>query len=316
MELSNSPEATAINRQHNMPMSANYGGTHESRSSKQLAAGNHGVDNINSIINNSNNNISQGGANVLRPDHHHHHQQQPVNTSLTVKKPPNPLRYKECLKNHAANMGGYAVDGCGEFMPSGEEGTIEALKCAACGCHRNFHRREINGSNKMSLLALPSPISINTNNSSSINEYAEDYGHNHHNSSSNNNMNNLMQGFGHYHNSSGLGFLPQHHHLHHHHRYMHSLINHSNIKVGHGGARSAKRFRTKFTMEQREKMFEFSEKLGWRIQKDDEAAVQEFCAEAGVKRHVLKVWMHNNKNTFGKKLLRFTEAFNPLPEST
>ncbi|KAK1279076.1 ZF-HD homeobox protein [Acorus gramineus] len=53
------------------------------------------------------------------------------------------VRYKECRKNHAANIGGYAVDGCREFMASGEEGTGEALKCAACGCHRSFHKREV-----------------------------------------------------------------------------------------------------------------------------------------------------------------------------
>ncbi|XP_050377467.1 mini zinc finger protein 3-like [Argentina anserina] len=53
------------------------------------------------------------------------------------------VRYGECQKNHAANIGGYAVDGCREFMASGEEGTAEALTCAACGCHRNFHRREV-----------------------------------------------------------------------------------------------------------------------------------------------------------------------------
>ncbi|KAE9449281.1 hypothetical protein C3L33_18822, partial [Rhododendron williamsianum] len=39
-------------------------------------------------------------------------------------------------------MGGYAIDGCREFIASGEEGTAGALACAACGCHRNFHRRE------------------------------------------------------------------------------------------------------------------------------------------------------------------------------
>ncbi|CAI0388502.1 unnamed protein product [Linum tenue] len=26
---------------------------------------------------------------------------------------------------------------------NGEEGTTAALTCAACGCHRNFHRREV-----------------------------------------------------------------------------------------------------------------------------------------------------------------------------
>nr|ABY61019.1 mini zinc finger 1 [Welwitschia mirabilis] len=55
------------------------------------------------------------------------------------------VRYRECRKNHAASIGGYAVDGCGEFMPNGEEGTPGALKCAACNCHRNFHRREVEG---------------------------------------------------------------------------------------------------------------------------------------------------------------------------
>ncbi|XP_021673178.1 mini zinc finger protein 2-like isoform X1 [Hevea brasiliensis] len=60
-------------------------------------------------------------------------------SSFTVRS----VRYGECQKNHAADVGGYAVDGCREFMASGEEGTDAALTCAACGCHRNFHRREL-----------------------------------------------------------------------------------------------------------------------------------------------------------------------------
>ncbi|XP_047313250.1 mini zinc finger protein 2-like [Impatiens glandulifera] len=52
------------------------------------------------------------------------------------------VRYAECQKNHAASMGGYAVDGCREFMARGGEGTPAALVCAACGCHRSFHRRD------------------------------------------------------------------------------------------------------------------------------------------------------------------------------
>ncbi|XP_040990488.1 mini zinc finger protein 1-like [Juglans microcarpa x Juglans regia] len=53
------------------------------------------------------------------------------------------VRYVECQKNHAANIGGYAVDGCREFMANGMEGTNGVLTCAACGCHRSFHRREV-----------------------------------------------------------------------------------------------------------------------------------------------------------------------------
>ncbi|GMH01386.1 hypothetical protein Nepgr_003225 [Nepenthes gracilis] len=53
------------------------------------------------------------------------------------------MRYGECQKNHAASVGRYVVDGCREFMASGGEGTSEALICAACGCHRNFHKKEV-----------------------------------------------------------------------------------------------------------------------------------------------------------------------------
>ena len=60
----------------------------------------------------------------------------------------NNVRYGECLKNHAANSGGYALDGCREFMASTGEGTSGALTCAACGCHRNFHKREVNSANR------------------------------------------------------------------------------------------------------------------------------------------------------------------------
>ncbi|KAB2085200.1 hypothetical protein ERO13_A05G365900v2 [Gossypium hirsutum] len=59
-------------------------------------------------------------------------------------EPPRPVttvRYVECQKNHAAAAGGHIVDGCREFIPSGAEGTDAAFTCAACGCHRNFHRR-------------------------------------------------------------------------------------------------------------------------------------------------------------------------------
>lgn len=48
-------------------------------------------------------------------------------------------------------------------------------------------------------------------------------------------------------------------------------------------------------------MHNFAEKLGWRMQKGDEGLVQDFCKEIGVSRGVFKVWMHNNKNTSGRK---------------
>ncbi|XP_022752213.1 zinc-finger homeodomain protein 5-like [Durio zibethinus] len=214
----------------------------------------------------------------------------PISVSSNTK-PSSVIRYRECLKNHAASIGGNVYDGCGEFMPSGEEGSLEALKCAACDCHRNFHRKEVDGeiqfganSSRRSLmlnpLQLPPP-------------------------------------------------LPSPTMLHHHQRYsVHTspssaMVAPVNVAFGSGGGcgtesssedlnvfqsnaegmpppptyvLSKKRLRTKFTQEQKDKMLELAEKLGWRINKQDEEEVEKFCAESGVKRQVFKVWMHNNKN--------------------
>ncbi|KAL0333454.1 UNVERIFIED_CONTAM: Zinc-finger homeodomain protein 2 [Sesamum angustifolium] len=60
-----------------------------------------------------------------------------------VSKDRGVVTYEECRKNHAAGIGKYAVDGCCEFMPAGEEGSSAALRCAACSCHRNFHKKVV-----------------------------------------------------------------------------------------------------------------------------------------------------------------------------
>ncbi|CAN8312210.1 unnamed protein product [Cochlearia groenlandica] len=44
--------------------------------------------------------------------------------------------YKECMRNHAAKLGSYAIDGCREYSQSAT-GDL----CAACNCHRSYHRR-------------------------------------------------------------------------------------------------------------------------------------------------------------------------------
>uniref|UniRef100_A0A1J3H6N3 Zinc-finger homeodomain protein 14 n=2 Tax=Noccaea caerulescens TaxID=107243 RepID=A0A1J3H6N3_NOCCA len=44
--------------------------------------------------------------------------------------------YRECMRNHAAKLGSYAIDGCREYS----QPTTGDL-CAACGCHRSYHRR-------------------------------------------------------------------------------------------------------------------------------------------------------------------------------
>ncbi|MED6180264.1 hypothetical protein PIB30_008763 [Stylosanthes scabra] len=83
-----------------------------------------------------------------------------------------------------------------------------------------------------------------------------------------------------------------------------------------GGNHSSKnkRYRTKFSQEQKEKMYKFSEKLGWRMNnKGDDSLVQDFCNDIGVPRGVFKVWMHNNKNTFNKKISSSSSEPPPPP---
>ncbi|GLJ20251.1 hypothetical protein SUGI_0367640 [Cryptomeria japonica] len=244
-----------------MPISVNYGPIHESSKLKILT--------------------STGGNGTT--------DEQAQQQQGTASK--KPVRYRECQKNHAASIGGHALDGCGEFMPSGEDGTLEALKCAACNCHRNFHRREVDGDqqppcyycysarkdiNRKRPPGAPFPLALPPS-PGVLSRPSQ-----------------MIMAFG------GPG-VPNDSDQEHHHDMVGGSIH------GYQGTPMPisimkKRFRTKFTQEQKDKMCSFAEKLGWRIQKHDEAAVQQFCMELGVKRHVLKVWMHNNKHTLGKKL--------------
>ncbi|KAK6923811.1 ZF-HD homeobox protein, Cys/His-rich dimerization domain [Dillenia turbinata] len=204
-------------------------------------------------------------------------------------------RYRECLKNHAVGIGGHAVDGCGEFMPAGPDGSLDALKCAACNCHRNFHRKDSD------------PVTAH-----------------HHNHQQHHHLHLLQQQLsssfyraphptGYLHMAAGSTAAAQQHipqmplalpsssgggaaHIS---REEGDIM--ENIIAGGGMVTGKKRFRTKFTQEQRERMLGLAERLGWRMQRQDDEVVQRFCEENGVKRHVLKVWMHNNKHTLGKK---------------
>ncbi|CAK9186099.1 unnamed protein product [Ilex paraguariensis] len=210
--------------------------------------------------------------------------------------PPLVVTYRECLKNHAASLGGHAVDGCGEFMPSPTATPTDptSLKCAACGCHRNFHRRD-----PEEALTPPNIPTI---------EYQPH--HRHHppppqpppRGSSPNSPSPPPISSSYYPSaphmllalSAGLSGPP--------------LDNNQTIAstaATTGGVIASpsarKRFRTKFTPDQKEKMLEFADRLGWKMQKRDEDLINEFCSGVGVDKGVFKVWMHNNKNTFGKR---------------
>ncbi|KAG2243278.1 hypothetical protein Bca4012_013954 [Brassica carinata] len=238
--------------------------------------------------------ISFSNGIIKRHHHIHHHHTIPTVT------------YKECLKNHAAAIGGHALDGCGEFMPSPSSTPSDptSLKCAACGCHRNFHRRDPDDS------SVPPP-SLPPSSTTAAIEYQPH--HRHHppppapplprspTSSSPPPISssymllalsgNNKPGGGNSLPFSDLNFAANNLSTHHHHH------NHNNNHT----PGSRKRFRTKFSQHQKDKMHEFADRIGWKIQKRDEDEVREFCREVGVDKGVLKVWMHNNKNTFNTR---------------
>ncbi|CAJ1939831.1 unnamed protein product [Sphenostylis stenocarpa] len=253
-----------------------------------------------------------------------------TSTGAPWSQPPSMVvSYKECLKNHAASIGGHALDGCGEFMPSSSINPTDprSLKCAACGCHRNFHRRDpqehinlnINNVNRNAITmattttnnnnpsflsciytpSAPAPISQRAMSQSTSPSLSSSPSHSPSPMSSP--------------SPPPLSHLPPYHasapHMllalgtaystpsdeHQHHKgltFSSVMLNTENPK---------KRYRTKFSKEQKEKMHSFSEKLGWRMQKGDDGLVQEFCNDIGVSRGVFKVWMHNNKNTLRKR---------------
>ncbi|KAI9121766.1 hypothetical protein K1719_007156 [Acacia pycnantha] len=244
-----------------------------------------------------------GGGDSMEEEHDQQHG--PHSKKLVVK-------YRECLKNHAASMGGNATDGCGEFMPSGEEGTLEALTCSACHCHRNFHRKEVEGQGH------------NDQHQQDHHLLHHHHQYLHHLHSTNNHPYRLggrklllpppppetlgyptpppppgnvlpsrmimpYNVIGSHHSSLPSDLSDEQDDPHHHHGIMRSHQN-------------KKRFRTKFTQEQKEKMLSFAERVGWKIQKQEESVVQQLCQEIGVKRRVLKVWMHNNKHNLAKKM--------------
>lgn len=199
-----------------------------------------------------------------------HDEQQEEETEIPSGKESNSItkhRYKECLKNHAVGIGGHALDGCGEFMPAGDEGSLESLKCAACTCHRNFHRKEPEDNTFHPPPPHQYPISFRAPHPSGY----------------------LHVGPNIHHRPLGSNSREE------------ERVSNNPSSSGGGGSGLKKRFRTKFSGEQKDKMLAFAQRVGWRIQKQDEGLVQQFCAENNVKRHVLKVWMHNNKHTLGKE---------------
>lgn len=67
-------------------------------------------------------------------------------------------------------------------------------------------------------------------------------------------------------------------------------------------AKGRRRFRTKFSTEQKDKMRGFAERLGWKMPKgSQQGSMEDLCQEIGINKGVFKVWMHNNKHSLGKQ---------------
>ncbi|XP_050221859.1 zinc-finger homeodomain protein 2-like [Mercurialis annua] len=206
------------------------------------------------------------------------------------------VKYKECMKNHAASIGGHANDGCGEFMPRGSDD--HSLTCAACGCHRNFHRREtaadaatnarhhhhqLRHFEHLMLSPSPPPLlhGVSVVNKKHLITASPPDAH----------CDDILEDINDDHDRRSE--TPEREEVGHHVGLMASRSPSSSAKN--------KRFRTKFTPDQKEKMLNFADKIGWRINKNDDGAFNQFCNEIGVKRNVLKVWMHNNKNVHRRR---------------
>ncbi|MCO5599260.1 hypothetical protein L7F22_053361 [Adiantum nelumboides] len=190
----------------------------------------------------------------------------------TMKPISGPVRYRECMKNHAASLGGHAVDGCGEFLACGADG-FDALVCSACGCHRNFHRREVEGEHVCSCKHHNVPMNASLKGFTSITPGPLTMG----------TSEDMVL-----HSQANLPTSPF------------AFADDADLLCD--SLSRKRRQRTKFYSEQKERMFLFADYLGWRIMKQNDGLVQQFCDEIGVKRSVFKVWMHNNKNNATKRI--------------
>ncbi|KAK7251755.1 hypothetical protein RIF29_35226 [Crotalaria pallida] len=164
--------------------------------------------------------------------------------------------YRECLRNHAASLGSYATDGCGEFTV--DDMSPGGLQCAACGCHRNFHRKlkyPPGSGGHRGLISYTTSRGPDPETTADMMDYSGGGG-----------------------GEGSEGRLLE--------------------SERSGGGSGKKRFRSKFTADQKEKMLAFAEKLGWKLQRKDlDEEIERFCRGIGVSRQVFKVWMHNHKNS-------------------
>ncbi|XVE67434.1 hypothetical protein DITRI_Ditri08aG0160600 [Diplodiscus trichospermus] len=176
-------------------------------------------------------------------------------------------RYNECRRNHAASFGRYAVDGCGEFISCNDN----VFTCAACGCHRNFHRKDPPNNattvlpaprqpmppQRRPLLAMaPLPLACHNQLTGETSLFIRD-------------RNNIDAGS--------------------------EALSGANVEEENDKKRKRAK-RTKLTVEQKSKMMRFADQLGWRCQRHLHAEIEEFCEEVGITKRVFVIWLNNNRH--------------------
>ncbi|CAH8382340.1 unnamed protein product [Eruca vesicaria subsp. sativa] len=165
--------------------------------------------------------------------------------------------YRECMRNHAAKLGSYAVDGCREYS---QPATGDL--CAACGCHRSYHRRiEVQSSCQVTRARLPFTSLRRVKQLARLKWKA----------------------------AAAEGREEQEE------EEVDTEETSTDEKMT-----VQRRRKSKFTAEQREAMRDYAAKLGWTL-KDKRAVSEEisvFCDRIGVTRYLFKTWVNNNKKFY------------------
>ncbi|CAH8390770.1 unnamed protein product [Eruca vesicaria subsp. sativa] len=221
--------------------------------------------------------------------------------------------YGECRKNQAASTTTTtAYDGCGEFVSANP--AEDSLNCAACGCHRTFHLQEPLSDGAILEILKISPLQfrqifcspygnteerIVTDRSNEegakkrvkrrfteeqrekMRSYAEKVGW-----KVSTESRERVKEF-----CDGIGVTRKNLRV-----WMNN--NHNGVngrRLDEEEGRVRKRFKTKFTAEQTEKMRRYAEKLTWKVRAEDRVETEGFCGEIGVSWNSFMIWMNNHK---------------------
>ncbi|KAI3793996.1 hypothetical protein L1987_36620 [Smallanthus sonchifolius] len=194
----------------------------------------------------------------------------PPSTDGALRRHPPPLTYGKCNKNYSPAAGVSVLDGCGEFMPSRTPTPTHPsfLFCDACGCHRSFHHEPTDNNHPP-----PHHVTENHHPETSPSSLAT--------TSTPRSPSPSPVSFSRY----PTGPPP----------HMFVAANPA-LQPQPANQNVKKRTRTKFSEDQKQKMLEFAERIGWKLSKQDDEMIQGFCNDIGVTKRVLKVWIHNHRN--------------------